>query len=113
MRRTERGMVTIELAVGLLTAAIAAAFACWAVNLVVLQTRCADTAAQVARQLARADQAAANQAKQRAPKGAVTTISHAEHTVTVRVDLDARWGKLGPVHLTGGATADLEAGVAK
>ncbi|MEL4503636.1 TadE family type IV pilus minor pilin [Luteococcus sp. H138] len=113
MRRTDRGMVTIELAVGLLTAGLAVVLACWVVNLVILQTRCADTAAQVARQLARDDQPAAQQAQQRAPKGATTRISHAERTVTVRVDLDARLGKLGPVHLVGGATADLEPGVTR
>ncbi|MEL4358311.1 TadE family type IV pilus minor pilin [Luteococcus sp. H154] len=105
-------MVTAELAVGLLAAAMAVVFACWVVNLVVLQTRCADTASQMARQLARGDQAAADEAKQRAPKGAETRISRGSATVTVRIDLAARLGVLGPVHLAGAATADLEPGEA-
>lgn len=109
--RGQRGMVTAELAIGILTTAILMGLACWVVSLVVLQTHCADTASQVARQLARGDTAAAVEARGRAPRGARTIVQRARGEVTVRVDVDSSWGRVGPVHLRGEATAHLEPGV--
>ncbi|MFC6357776.1 TadE family type IV pilus minor pilin [Luteococcus peritonei] len=103
-------MVTAELAVGLLAAALAAVFACWTVSLVVLQTRCEEVAGQVARQLARGDQGAADRARGRAPQGARVDITRADGTVRVQVDVDSSLGAVGPVHLRGAAVADLEPG---
>lgn len=108
----QRGMVTAELAIGILTTAIVMGIASWVVSLVVLQTHCADTASQVARQLARGDQKAAAQARARAPEGARTVVRRANTMVTVTVDVDSSWGRIGPVHLRGEATAHLEPGVA-
>lgn len=110
-RRGQRGMVTAELAIGILTTAIVLGIACWVVSLVVLQTHCADTASQVARQLARGDTKAADEARGRAPKGARTVVQHGAGTVRVAVDVDSSWGRIGPVHLKGEATAHLEPGV--
>lgn len=107
----QRGMVTAELAIGILTTAIVMGIACWVVSLVVLQTHCADTASQVARQLARGDAKAAAEARGRAPRGARTIVQRDSGEVTVRVDVDSSWGGVGPVHLRGEATAHLEPGV--
>ena len=48
-----RGMVTAELAVTTLSAFTLLVMMCWGISLVVLQLRCIDTAAAVARQTAR------------------------------------------------------------
>ncbi|MGO4956796.1 TadE family type IV pilus minor pilin [Luteococcus sp. Sow4_B9] len=103
-------MVTAELAVGLMTAALAVIVSCWVVNLVVVQTACADVASQVARQVARSDAAAARKAEQRAPEGATVRVARGTRTVTVTVRSEQKLGKLGPVVLEGRAVADLEPG---
>lgn len=110
MKCRQRGMVTAELAVGMLAAGMVAVMACWVVGLVVLQTRCADVASQVARQVARGDQQAADEARGRAPSGAKVDVRKGGATVTVVVDVDSSLGRLGPVHLTGRAIADMEPG---
>lgn len=66
-RKGERGMVTAELAVGLLALSVVVVIAVWTVGLVVVRTQCSDVAAQVARQLARGDQQQADAARGRAP----------------------------------------------
>lgn len=109
-RQGQRGMVTAELAVGLVTASMALVIACWVVNLVVVQTTCGDVAAQMARQLARDDDKAAAQARQRAPEGARVTIEKGSSTVTVTVAVQQRLGELGPVQVQGRAVADMEEG---
>ena len=53
-------MVTAELAVATLAALAMLTMMCWGVYLVVIQLRCTDTAAAVARQVARGDKAAAS-----------------------------------------------------
>ena len=50
-----RGMVTAELAVTTLAAFTLLIIMCWGIFLVVMQLRCIDTAAAVARQTARGD----------------------------------------------------------
>lgn len=107
----QRGMVTAELAVGLLAVGMVLTLCCWVLTLVVVQTRCEDTASQVARQLARGDTAAARQAEHRAPKGSEITRRSASGTVTVKVQVERSLGSIGPVQLSGDATADLEPGV--
>ena len=104
----DRGMVTFELAVGVLSAAVVAALMCWLISLVGLQTACGDVAAQVARQMARGDSAAADAVIREAPRGAKVTTTEGAGQVQVRVDVDARWGQLGPVHLTGRAVLPKE-----
>ena len=44
-----RGMVTFELAIGLLTACLATALLGWGIGLVGLQARCTESAGQIAR----------------------------------------------------------------
>lgn len=112
-RGEDRGMVTVELAVGLLTASLAVAVACWVVMLVVLQGRCEQVAGQVARQVARADDKAADEAKRRVPAGGRVEVSTTDRQVRVVVDAASSFGPIGPVRVTGRAVADLEPGVRK
>lgn len=107
----ERGMVTAELAIGLLTAAMAAAVAVFMVSLVMVQTRCGDTAAAMARQLARGDDRAAALARGTAPQGARVEVGHSASAVQVVVSVDEHLGRFGPFHLVGSAQAVLEPGV--
>lgn len=104
----ERGMVTVELALGLLAAALVALALSWVVSLVSLQTACADTASQVARQLARGDDEAAADAEGNAPAGAVVQTSTDAGRISVEVSMDASLGPVGPVPLRGAATIAME-----
>ena len=89
-QRTERGMVTAELAVTILTAFTLLIMMSWGVYLVVLQLRCTDVAAAVARQVARNDTAAADRARAQAPPGATVRVSRRSSLVTVTVRVRAK-----------------------
>ena len=104
-------MVTVELAIGLLTVALVTVVAAFVVSAVVVQTRCADTAASVARQLARGDEAAAARARSNAPGGAVVSVTTGNDRVRVTVSVEERLGRLGPVRLSSRAEAALEPGL--
>jgi len=104
-------MVTVELAVGLLTLAVVTLLGAFAVSAVVVQTRCGDTASAVARQLARGDEAGADRARAGAPVGAVIHVSRSSARVSVTVETTRRFGRLGPLHLSSHAEAALEPGV--
>jgi hypothetical protein len=86
----ERGMVTAELAVTTLAAFAVMTMMCWGIYLVVIQLRCVDAAAAVARQAARADAAAVAKAKAGAPTGATIMIEKRLNLVTVTVRVRAR-----------------------
>jgi hypothetical protein len=88
--RDARGMVTAELAVTTLAAFAVLTMMCWGIYLVVTQLRCVDAAAAVARQVARADGAAAATAKAGAPSSATITIEKRPNLVTVTVRVKAR-----------------------
>jgi hypothetical protein len=88
--RDGRGMVTAELAVTTLAAFAVLTMMCWGIYLVVTQLRCVDAAAAVARQAARADDAAVAKAKAGAPSGATITIEKRPSLVTVVVRVRAR-----------------------
>ncbi len=107
----DRGMVTVELAVGLLTLAVVTLVGAFAVAAVVVQTRCGDTASAVARQLARGDEAGADRARATAPAGAVVRVTRSSGTVRVTVEATRYLGRLGPLHLSSRAEAALEPGV--
>jgi hypothetical protein len=85
-----RGMVTAELAVTILTAFTLLIMMCWGIFLVVIQLRCIDTAAAVARQAARGDQAGVARAKASAPQGAKVAVQRRPGLVTVTVRVAAR-----------------------
>jgi len=103
-----RGMVTFELAIGILSAAIVTVILCWTVGLMTLHVRCADAAAQIARYTARGDDAGASDARARAPTGARVDVSQDAATVTVVVSASSRLGRIGPITMTGRATVPKE-----
>jgi|GEM_PF-1510130 len=106
--RVGRGMVTFELAVGVLSATFLTGVLAWTIGLVVLQGRCSDTAAQVARQLARDDQVAAQEAFGRGPRGAELAVDEGADVVSVVVTVDARFGAMGQVEVRGSAQMPRE-----
>jgi hypothetical protein len=83
-------MVTAELAVATLAALALLLMLCWGIYLVMMQLRCIDTAAEVARQAARGDQAAVRSAARDAPTGARIAVKRTERIVRVSVRLDAQ-----------------------
>jgi hypothetical protein len=83
-------MVTAELAVATLAALALLTMMCWGVYLVVMQLRCTDTAAAVARQVARGDKSAASRARAAAPRGATVVVERRPSLVTVTVRIHAR-----------------------
>jgi hypothetical protein len=88
--RDGRGMVTAELAVATLAALALLTMMCWGVYLVVIQLRCTDTAAAVARLLARGDRAAAARAQAAAPPGATVVVERRPSLVAVTVRVQAK-----------------------
>ena len=107
----ERGMVTAELAVGLLTATLVAAILAWVIGLAGLQARCNDTAAAVARQYARGDESAAIDASRAAPEGSSVQADVMSGQVRVVVVAKRSWGALGPISIEGRAQLTVEPGV--
>jgi hypothetical protein len=83
-------MVTAELAVTILTAFTLLVMMCWGISLVVVQLRCVDTAAAVARQTARDDQVGVARAIANAPRGAKVAVQRRLGLVTVTVRVAAR-----------------------
>lgn len=103
-----RGMVTFELAVGLLAACLATALLGWGIGLVGLQARCTESAGQIARQLGRDDEQAAAEARGRVPDGAAVQVIEAATEVTVVVSVEQSWGAFGPVTIRGRAATPAE-----
>jgi len=83
-------MVTVELAVTILAALALLTTMCWGIYLVVIQLRCVDTAAAVARQAARDDGEGVARARATAPRGASVVIARRPDLVTVTVRVRAR-----------------------
>jgi hypothetical protein len=110
--RSERGMVTAELAVASLLVAVVVAVIGWLAAVVGLALRCQDTAWEVARQEARNDTAAAGRARAAAPPGAHVQVARGGGRVEVVVELQARpWaGWLPSVPLRLGAVTLAEPG---
>lgn len=110
--RGARGMVTAELALGVLSTVVLLVGLCWGMAIAVLQVRCMDTAAETARQAARGDRAAVARARADAPTGSTVQIRTADDRVVVEVDLEARPGsvRLPAIHLHARAETVLEPG---
>jgi hypothetical protein len=83
-------MVTAELAVATLAALALLTMMCWGVYLAVIQLRCTDVAAAVARQVARNDEAAASRAQAAAPEGAQVMVERRSYLVAVTVRVKAK-----------------------
>lgn len=107
-RGAERGMVTVELAVSILSAALIASCLCWVIGVVGAQMRCQDSAVAIARQLARGDEVAAERARASVPPGSEVLTSVDDGVVQVSVTDELRWGRLGPVRVSGRATVTEE-----
>ncbi len=108
----DRGMVSVELAIGVLVMMLVALVGAFVVSMAVVQSRCADTASAVARQLARGDHRAADRARATAPRGATVRVLTSPGAVTVSVGVIERLGRIGPVRLTATARAAVEPGAA-
>lgn len=108
--RDERGMVTAELAVGILAACLIAISLAWCVSLMGVQIRCSDSAAAIARQYARGDSAAAQAASSNAPEGAEVTVSNDGQLIEVSVTAERSFAGY-PVVITGEARIIPEPGV--
>ena len=108
----ERGMVSVELAIGVLAMALVALVGAFTISMAVVQGRCGDTAAAVARQLARGDRQEADRARASAPRGAAVQVTTSGSRVRVTVSLTERLGRIGPVRLSAAAEAAIEPGVA-
>lgn len=83
-------MVTAELAVATLAALAVMLLLSWGIYLMVMQVRCIDTAAEVARQAARHDDAAVQRARREAPPGARIAIDRNDAVVKVEVTVVAK-----------------------
>lgn len=107
-------MVTAELGMASLALAVAVVVVAWLVAVLGLLIRCQGTAWEMARQEARGDAVAAQQARASVPGGARIGVSRSAGQVRVVVELAAQpWaGWLPVVPLSAQAVARLEPGVA-
>jgi len=103
-------MVTAELAIGILSAAMVAITICWGLHVIAVQTECADAASQIARAEARADSAAAKQARGHVPDGAAVDVEKTGTQVNVTVSVPVSLGHLLTITATGRATMPKEPG---
>lgn len=103
-------MVTAELAIGILSATMLAVVLAWGIQLLALQTECADVAAQAARAAARGDQAGLAVAKGHAPNGAQVDVDTTGTQVDVTVSVKAAFGHLFSVPVTRHASMPKEPG---
>lgn len=104
-------MVTVELAVGLVTTVVLAATLAGVVLLGVAQAACARTSSEMARQLARGDVVAARAAEEEAPKGAQTRVEQQPDGVRVRVSAPVSILGVGPILVDADSWAAWEPGV--
>lgn len=106
-----RGMVTVELALGVLSVAVLTAMLGWIIHLGIVQVQCLDTATQVARQIARGDQHAAERAIQAAPARVRVDIRRTNGDVLAVARADVDFFGAGSVGLLAEARYPLEPGV--
>ncbi len=106
-----RGMVTVELAVGFVTATLLTATLTAVVLLGVAQAACARTSTEMARQLTRGDAAAAVMARDEAPAGAKFQVDRRQDGVAVRVSAPVSILGLGDIVVVAQRWAAWEPGV--
>lgn len=107
-RAGQRGMVTVELAVGLMALGLVLACCAAVVQLVIVQGRCGDIAAQVAREIGRGDKAQESKARALAGPDDRIEVTTDGGWVEVRVVAQRSWGRIGPVTVSGRAQARVE-----
>lgn len=108
--RDLRGMVTAELAVGLLAVAVVISMAAGLAGVLQLQARCTDAASEIARQAARGDSAAVARASADLPAGAVVERADGDGVVVVTVRLPVRLANLPLIELSATARTIAEPG---
>ena len=107
----ERGMVTIELAVGLVLAMVMTICLVGLSLLGVAQAACAESSAQLARQAARGDDQLLKEARERAPEGASIELTREADGVLAVVSLDRPVPLIGTVTVSAEAWSPYEPGV--
>lgn len=107
-RPSARGLVSVELAIGMVTLTVLVAILIGVVSLGVRQAAAAESSAQLARQLSRGDQVAAQQARDRSP-GEVSVVSR-DGGVEVTVRCDTRVPGLGEIEVRATTWAAYEPG---
>ena len=112
LRRPHRGMVTVELAIGMVTAVMVTAGLAGMSLVGVAQAACAESAAQLARQSARNDDVAFREAMDRRPGGAQVELERQREGVETRVSIEVSVLGVGPVRVSSSAWAAYEPGVA-
>lgn len=110
-RPRERGLVTVELAVGTVSTVLLAGVLVSLSMLGVAQAACAESSAQLARQAARGDSALMAEAVGRVPPAARVTVRRGDDGVTATVTLDVALIGLPPVPVSASAWAAYEPGV--
>lgn len=106
-----RGMVTVELAVGFVTATLLTATLAAVVLLGVAQASCARTSTEMARQLTRGDASAAAVARSEAPTDAKFRVDENRDGVAVTVSAPVSILGIGDVVVTAQRWAAWEPGV--
>lgn len=104
-------MVTVELAVGMVTAVLLAATLTGILLLGVAQAACARTSSEMARQLARGDAVAAQAVREEAPEGSQIRVEKLAEGVAVRVSAPVRVLGLAPIVVVADNWAAWEPGV--
>ncbi|TDT29900.1 TadE family type IV pilus minor pilin [Naumannella halotolerans] len=99
-RNRQRGMVTAEIAVGLLCLVVILVGIGFGLGAMNQQVRCSEAAAEIARQVARGDDAAADLARQRVPDGAEVSVFDEGGRVEVTVEAAYRPFDLVPAITT-------------
>lgn len=106
----QRGMVTAELAVGLLAVAVVISMVAGLAGVLLLQARCTDAASEIARQAARGDDAAVARAAADLPTGAVVDRARRGGIVVVTVRLPVQLANLPLIELSATARTVVEPG---
>lgn len=109
-RRRTRGMVTLELAIGIMSAAMVLFGASAVIGMLILQDRIESVASQAARFSARGDEAELAKVRKKAPRGATITVQKSGGWAVAKVRAERSWGRLGPFELQAEASAPLEPG---
>lgn len=108
--RSERGMVSVEVAFGVMFTAVAAIGLCYLIAIVVQLGQLQAVAGEVARQRARGDVAAAERVVKDAPAGTRVRVSDSGKDLVVNVELASQpWaGVIPSVPLTAQAVVTKE-----
>lgn len=106
-------MVTAELALGGLLLGALVALMCWLLGVVVLQVRCLDATAEIARQAARGDSGAVADARSKLPSGATVELRREGDWVRAQTTLEVAFplGPDTPLRLTLERATLMEPGV--